>query len=195
MYRYSKIAALPTLIAQGNEQQLIFKTQTEEAIVFLTAEGSVEKVAHKDLKNKNGKEICAIKSHHLIVGSGNCERDVYHFLLPSNEPHLQLRLGITIHKGNGTWSSLPHDFENHLEKGFEEVFFYLLSGSSKRAIQVGRGMWSDGELVDEVWPIADREFSAIPMGYHPVVGEPGVQVRYVWAYLAKKKSWEKIKHD
>lgn len=195
MYRYNKTAALPTLIAQGKGTELIFKTPTEEAIVSLSADGLIEKVIHHDLKNQNQKTIHATQSHHMVVGSGNCERDVYHYLLPVNDAHLQLRLGITVHKGDSTWSSLPHDFENHLENGFEEVFFYLLSGGSKRAIQVGRGVWSDGEHVDEVWPIADREFSAIPMGYHPVVGEPGVKVRYVWAYLAKKKSWEKVKHD
>jgi len=31
------------------------------------------------------------------------------------------------------------------------------------------------------------------MGYHPVVGEPGVQISYVWVYLAKYPRWEKVK--
>ena len=91
-----------------------------------------------------------------------------------------------------TWSSLPHPFENHSEPDFEEVFFYLLSGGSKRALQVGRGLWADGSKVDAAWLVADRTFSVIPMGYHPLVAEPGVTASYVWAYLAKKKEWEKI---
>ncbi len=195
MYQYNKKAPLPNLFASGKNNRLVFKTQTEEAEVLLSGKGMIEKVVHDDLKNNKRTEIFFQKSHHVLVGSGNCERNVYHFLLPSLHEHLQLRLGITIHNGEGTWSSLPHDFENHLENDFEEVFFYLLSGGSKRAIQVGRGVWSDGSQVDEIWPISDREFSPIPMGYHPVVAEPGVAVSYVWAYLAKKKRWEKVKHD
>jgi hypothetical protein len=31
------------------------------------------------------------------------------------------------------------------------------------------------------------------MGYHPVVGEPGVHISYVWVYLAKYPRWEKVK--
>ena len=103
-----------------------------------------------------------------------------------------MRLGQTMHSGESTWSSLPHEFENYPENGFEEIFFYLLSGANKKAIQVGRGLWTDGNPVNDVWSVEDRTFSIIPMGYHPVVGEPGVRVSYVWAYLAKKKEWEKI---
>jgi 5-deoxy-D-glucuronate isomerase len=103
-----------------------------------------------------------------------------------------MRLGITRHRGTGTWSSLPHDFELNTEPGFEEVFFHLLSGESQRAIQIGRGVWSDNTDVDSSWPVRDHTFSTIPMGYHPVVGEPGVSVSYVWVYLCKKASWEKI---
>ena len=58
-------------------------------------------------------------AHHIVVGDGNSERDVYHFLKP-NGPAPQLRLGLTTHRGLGTWSSLPHDFELNLEPGFEE---------------------------------------------------------------------------
>ena len=78
------------------------------------------------------------------------------------------------------------------ERRFEEVFFYLLSGGNSKAIQVGSGLWADGSPVEASWPVYDRTFGTIPMGYHPVVGEPGVQVKYVWAYLVKKPSWEKI---
>ena len=62
-----------------------------------------------------------------------------------------------------------------------------------RAIQVGRGVWFDNAPVDAVWSVADRSFGTVPMGYHPVVGEPDVRVSYVWVYLAKKEKWEKVK--
>jgi 5-deoxy-D-glucuronate isomerase len=195
MYPFNQLAPLPTLHASGDGDTLIFKTPTEQAFVILDALGRIDHVQHHDLTNGQTQRINAIDAHHIVVGADNCERDVYHFLLPSPHPHLQLRLGLTVHRGSGTWSSLPHDFENHLENDFEEVFFYLLAEATQKAIQVGRGIWSDGSTVDAIWPVQDREFSAIPMGFHPVVGEPGVKVSYVWAYLAKKKSWEKISHD
>lgn len=191
MYPFCKSAPLPILQASGQDGQLIFATTTERAEVKLAA-GNIAEVIHTDLVTGQVVAIPATSAHHIVVGNGNWERDVYHYLKPCAQPHLQLRLGITIHRGTGTWSSLPHDFENAPEPGFEEVFFYLLEGASGRGIQVGRGLWEDGAAVDAVWPIADRQFSAVPMGYHPVVGEPGVQVKYVWAYLAKKQAWEKI---
>lgn len=195
MYPYSKTAALPNLHATGQANLLTFKTPTEEAVVTLDSLGNIAQVEHHDLTKGTKQLIKSEQAHAIVVGDGNCERDVYHYLLPSPQAHLQLRLGLTVHRGAGTWSSLPHGFEHNLENGFEEVFFYLLAGENKKAIQVGRGIWADGSSVDEAWPVEDRVFSVIPMGFHPVVGEPGVNVSYVWAYLAKKKEWEKISHD
>jgi 5-deoxy-D-glucuronate isomerase len=60
-------------------------------------------------------------------------------------------------------------------------------------MQVGRGVWHDNSFIDAVWPFADQQFGTVPMGYHPVVGEPGVQISYVWVYLAKYPRWEKVK--
>lgn len=192
MYPYSNKAALFELRVEGDNDKLSFKTKTEEATVLISADNRIQEVAHMDLKNRKEQRILPVSAHHIVVGAGNWQRDVYHFLTPSPSPHLQLRLGLTVHRGEGTWSSLPHMFENYPEAGFEEMFFYLLSGCNRKAIQVGRGMWADGSSVDAVWPVQDRVFSVIPMGYHPVVGEPGVSVSYIWAYLAKKKEWEKI---
>ena len=192
MYRFCKTAPLPTLKVSGENDILVFATPTERATVTLSADGNIASVIHADLVSGSETTIPTADSHHIVVGAGNWERDVYHYLKPCEQSHLQLRLGITMHRGTGTWSSLPHDFENAPEAGFEEVFFYLLEGTTQKAIQVGRGLWEDGASVDEVWPVSNREFSAVPMGYHPVVGEPGVNVKYVWAYLAKKQAWEKI---
>ena len=102
---------------------------------------------------------------------------------------------VDIHKGvesTGTWSSLPHDFELRTEPGFEEVFFYLLEGETKVAIQRGNGIWFDNKRVDDAWIVKDLTFGTIPMGYHPIVAEPNVQVSYIWVYLCKKPEWEKI---
>lgn len=192
MYQFCKHAPLAELSARGEGNQLFFSTPNEVAQVTLSDSGKILSVVHTDLVEKKERIISNSDSHHIVVGEGNWRRDVYHFLKPNPSPHLQMRLGLTVHDGKGTWSSLPHDFEKRLEPGFEEVFFYLLAGASQRAIQVGRGVWMDNSEVDEIWPITDRVFGIVPMGYHPVVGEPGVSVSYVWAYLVKFPHWEKI---
>ena len=189
-YQWSNESRLDTLRVSGEDNLIIFEAPNERAEVSLN-DGGIEKV----IFTSNNKEPVTIKSqdsYSLVVGEGNYQRDVYHYLKP-NGPAPTMRLGITVHRGNGTWSSLPHDFELNTEPGFEEVFFYMLKGATKRGIQVGKGVWYDNSAVDGVWPIADRTFGTVPMGYHPVVGEPNVHVSYVWVYLAKKKSWEKVK--
>lgn len=179
---------LDTLEVSFSGNVLLFKTPEERAEVHLS-EGDIEKV----IFTYQGKTttVASNEKHSIVVGSGNAERDVDHYLKP-NGCAPTMRLGITKHRGLGTWSSLPHHFELATEPGFEEAFFYLLKGETQSAIQVGRGVWFDNTPVDAVWKVKDRSFSTVPMGYHPVVGEPGVHVSYVWVYLAKKKSWEKI---
>lgn len=166
----------------------------EMAQVYLD-NGDISKVVFSGFGGRRNRATIEKKDAlKIIVGEGNCKRDVYHFLKPGG-PAPVMRLGITHHSGLGTWSSLPHGFEKeeNLEPGFEEVFFYILRGGSERAIQVGKGLWNDGTNVDAVWPVYNRTFGTVPMGYHPVAGEPGVHVSYVWCYLAKHKRWEKVK--
>jgi 5-deoxy-D-glucuronate isomerase len=191
-FGWSNDVRLDTLRAQGKRRKtgdvLVFTTNEERAEVYLE-DGVLEKVI---FYGADGLVIVPSKDvQPIVVGEGNTQREVYHFLKPN--PVTTMRLGITVHKGEGTWSSLPHDFELNTEPGFEEVFFYILEGGSKKAIQVGKGVWVDNEPVDSVWPVENETFGTVPMGYHPVVGEPGVNVSYVWAYLAKKPEWEKVK--
>lgn len=176
----------------GYDNVLIFNTGTERAKVVLE-DGDIKEVIFVGDENLEPVVIKRTDAHGVVVGRGNNEmRDVIHFLKPGG-PALTMRLGITKHRGLGTWSSLPHDFELNTEPGFEEVFFYLLKGRNQSAIQVGKGVWHDNTPVDDVWKVYNRTFGTVPMGYHPVVGEPGVHVSYVWCYLAKHKRWEKIK--
>lgn len=190
IYEWSNKARLDTLNVAGENDVLVFEASGERAEARL-ADGVISNVVFTH-GSSTPVVVEAKDARAMVVGEGNAERDVYHYLMPGG-PAPTMRLGITIHRGKGTWSSLPHDFELNTEPGFEEVFFYILKGGSERGIQVGRGVWFDNEPVDTVWPIKDRTFGTVPMGYHPVVGEPGVHVSYVWAYLAKKKSWEKVK--
>ncbi len=188
-YGWSNKCRLDSLEVTGGNNILTFKSPGEEARVHLK-EGNIVKVVFEGGMGK----LTAISNwvRHMVPGKGNTKRDVYHYLTPDG-PAPTMRLGITVHRGEGTWSSLPHDFEHKTEPGFEEAFFYILKGETKRAIQVGKGVWHDNEKVDDAWQVEDHTFGTVPMGYHPVVGEPGVHVSYVWCYLALHKRWEKIK--
>lgn len=192
MYQFINEAPLETLKCSGEDDCLKFSSPYEEVTVYISERGTIARVDYHDTLLGQEKSIQEQDAHSIVVGSGNTERNVYHFLKPNEHKHRHMRLGLTVHAGDGTWSSLPHDFENNPEPGFEEVFFYLLSDGPQKAFQVGRGMWMNGAPVDDVWPVHDRCFGVVPMGYHPVVGEPGVNVSYIWVYLAKYLRWEKI---
>jgi len=187
-YKWSNEKYLDELQVTSSETVITFTSPIEEAKVYLNDDG-IDFVIHKS----EGVEtrIDSKDSKHVVVGNGNAERDVFHYLKP-NGPAPQMRLGITKHRGIGTWSSLPHDFELHTEPGFEEVFFYMINGGNKRAIQVGEGVWFDNQPVKKCWFVEDKTFATVPMGYHPVVSEPASTVNYIWLYLCKKPSWEKI---
>lgn len=189
-YEWTNKARLDTLKVKGENNVLTFEAPGELAEIHLK-NGSIDRVVFTS-KGKKAVTINARDAKAIVVGEKNWQRDVYHYLKPGG-PAPTMRLGITVHRGEGTWSSLPHDFELNTEPGFEEVFFYILDGASQRGIQVGKGVWYDGTIVDSAWQIKDHTFGTVPMGYHPVVGEPKVHVSYVWVYLAKKKSWEKVK--
>lgn len=189
-YEWCNEAKLDTLTATGEGDTLTFIAGTEKAVVTIT-DGDIAAVTFT-VEGGESTTILPEQAHAIVVGEQNWERDVYHYLKPGG-PAPTMRLGITKHRGLGTWSSLPHDFEESPEPEFEEIFFYLVEGGSGRGVQVGKGLWYDGSQVDTVWPIKDRVFGTVPMGYHPVVGEPGARVSYIWIYLAKKPEWEKVK--
>ena len=187
-YKWNNEKKLISLDCEGKEGVLNFTTESEKAIVYLN-EGDIEKVIYKC----SGEETVITKKDrfHIVVGEGNSQRDVYHYLKPKG-PAPQMRLGITKHNGRGTWSSLPHDFELNTEPGFEEIFFYILEGGTQKAIQRGEGVWYDNSPVNDCWLVKNKTFGMVPMGYHPIVGEPDVSVSYVWVYICKKPEWEKI---
>jgi len=187
-YQWCNEKYLDTLEVSGENNELVFKSKTEKATIQII-DNDIESVSYEF--NNQVFNIEKNERHHIIVGDGNAKRDVYHYLRP-NSFAPTMRLGITKHIGFGTWSSLPHEFELNTEPGFEEIFFYLLEGTTQKAIQRGKGVWYSNEPIDDAWLVEDRKFGTVPMGYHPVVGEPGVHVSYIWVYLCKKQEWEKI---
>jgi len=168
---------------------LVFEYDNEIASIEIE-DGRIKQVSHS-IDNNSINISHPLKT--LNIGKRNFQRYVEHFLIKNSNSSNLLRLGQTFHSGDGgTWSSLPHDFENHPEPGFEEIFFYILEGGSKRAIQVGKGMLHDGTRIDDAWIVQDKSFSVIPMGYHPVGGEPDVVVSYIWCYACTHDRWEKV---
>jgi len=180
---------LSSLGASLRGNVITFSAGKEKAEVYLKG-SDIAKVIYRHAGTKT--VIQNKDSHRIVVGEKNWQRDVYHYLKPGG-PAPFMRLGITKHGGEGTWSSLPHDFELNTEAGFEEIFFYILEGGPKKAIQVGKGVWFDNKKVDSAWYVTDKSFGVVPMGYHPIVGLPHVKVNYVWIYLCKHKRWEKVK--
>jgi len=188
-YEWSNAKRLSRLKVEGDSGILHFELGDESVNVYLSGDRDIHEVVHKNgsAETRISRDECS----RIIVGSEEAEREVFHYLLPGG-PSPSLRLGITKHNIRGGWSSLPHDFELNPELGFEEAFFYMLDGGSREAIQVGKGVWRDGTEVSDVWKVRDSTFGTIPMGYHPVVGEPGVSVHYVWIYDCIHPHWEKI---
>jgi 5-deoxy-D-glucuronate isomerase len=189
MFCDNKKVILPNLKAYFKKNNLVNFITLDENIKIKILNYNFIEVLYK---NKQQKKFIKLKNFKTkLIGKGNSRRKVTHFLYPKNN-QFKLRVGITQHLGRGTWSSLPHGFEKNLEKGFEEIFFYILKGSTKSAVQVGKGVWHNMIPINSCWLVKNKMFSPIPMGFHPVVGEPGVSVKYLWAYICKHKRWEKI---
>ncbi len=105
-YSWCNKPLLDTLSVEGAGNVLKFSSPREEAQVFLDGD-DIGRVVFS-LDGKKTAEIARSKAHAIVVGEGNAQRDVYHYLLPGG-PAPTMRLGITRHRGIGTWSSLPHD--------------------------------------------------------------------------------------
>lgn len=187
---------LPNLrIEVKTSSTILFHGIGESITYFLRSDSGLLDIEAADFKQENGDSIAINPKtvEGIRIGEKNTERIVYHFIDKSLKPNNGLRSGLTIHLNPGQWSSLPHDFELNPESGFEEIFYYGLSGGQQQAVQIGRGKLHDMQSTDTCKIVTDRTYSVIPMGFHPVVGLPGVSVSYLWAYIAKYPHWEKIK--
>lgn len=186
---------LPNLKVSKNDDFEISFHGIGESVSYELTSGSGCIQVQNATYTYNGKEqiLDVTGKNPIVIGQGQTERKVFHYLNRQFEGNNGLRSGLTIHTKSGQWSSLPHDFELIPEPDFEEIFFYGLDGGNQRAIQVGRGVNFDFTEIDECWNVSDRDLSVIPMGYHPVVGHPNVLVSYLWAYIAKHPHWEKVK--
>ena len=116
------------------------------------------------------------------VGKDSYSRNVCVFDIPKE---INLRAGLTVHNGCGTWSSWPtHEFESRALASpantfpdFSEVFAFITDPVGGWGLQTLVG--KNGTTVRA---IADREIVTIPISLHPVVGAPDVRMAYFWAY-------------
>lgn len=178
----------------NDRSEVIFRTSTE-TITFQISLNDVIEVNRAYYTNP-ALSIDAIEiplTAAKEIGHGNHARKVYHYLNRQFVPSNGLRAGLTIHSSSSTWSSLPHDFELNPELGFEEIFFFHVSGGTNKGLQIRRGVWFDGTAIDDISGFESKDFLPVPMGYHPVVGEPNVLISYLWCYIAKYEHWEKLK--
>jgi 5-deoxy-D-glucuronate isomerase len=190
-------SALPGLRYSQSAESVWFESDSESVHVRIPSDDGCFAPENFDVrhaaKGLDPRTFAGAEHRHFRIGEGNHLRDVYHWIVADNGVQGGLRVGLTVHTTYGTQSSLPHDFELSPAPGFQEVFFYMIRGGRRRAVQVGTGMWHDGVSVDAAWTVEDRTFSPIPMGYHPVLAEPESRVSYLWAYLCARPEWEKAK--
>ena len=118
------------------------------------------------------------------VGKDSYLRTVYTLDIPKE---INLRAGLTVHEGRGTWSSYPmHTFEEGAlispassYPDFRELFAVVTDPPHGWGIQV---VSSREERI--VRPFVDRDILDIPISFHPVVGEPKTRIAYFWAYTS-----------
>lgn len=116
------------------------------------------------------------------VGRDSYARKVCVFDIPKA---INLRAGLTIHDGYGTWSSWPtHEFEAralaspaNTFPNFSEVFAFVTDPVGGWGLQT-----LVGKNGTQIRAVADREIVTIPISLHPVVGAPDVRMAYFWAY-------------
>jgi hypothetical protein len=99
---------LPNLKASFNQKKNLINIVTKKEKIQITFNNNtIKNVFYSNFEQKTPKEIKPNKFKKKIVGKKNFKRKVFHFLYPMNEKY-KLRVGITHHLGEGSWSSLPH---------------------------------------------------------------------------------------
>lgn len=123
-------------------------------------------------------------------------RNVYQYV--GKNSGLPIRAGLTVHIGNGGWSSTPHSFEKEYilspkPMQFYEKFGYLTYPKSGWGVQIRTGHLleddnyiygpsSTSDFVNDVCIINDGSIEQIPLGSHPVSAGVGYRLAYLWCY-------------
>jgi 5-deoxy-glucuronate isomerase len=123
----------------------------------------------------------------LTRGSGREERFIANILMES-EPAESLLVTEVITPA-GHWSSFPphkHDRDDPpRERALEETYYHRLRGGRGFAFQ--RVYTDDG--LDEAIAAEDGDVVLVPRGYHPVAGDPRVDLYYLNVMAGPVREW------
>ncbi|HET7138191.1 MAG TPA: 5-deoxy-glucuronate isomerase [Gaiellaceae bacterium] len=137
---------------------------------------------------RGGLEPRLLDSPELVTrGSGTEERFIANILMES-EPAESLLVTEVITPA-GHWSSFPphkHDRDDPpRERALEETYYHRLRGGRGFAFQ--RVYTDDG--LDEAVAAGDGDVVLVPRGYHPVAGDPRVDLYYLNVMAGPVREW------
>lgn len=121
-------------------------------------------------------------------GSGSEERYIANILMESEAAESLLVTEVVTPAGH--WSSYPphkHDRDDppH-ETLLEETYYHRLRGGSGFAIQ---RVYTDDGTLDETVAVSDGDVVLVPRGYHPVAGDPRVDLYYLNVMAGPVREW------
>ena len=124
----------------------------------------------------------------LTRGSGEEERFIANILMES-EPAESLLVTEVITPA-GHWSSYPphkHDRDALPDEALlEETYYHRLRGRDGFAFQ---RVYTDDRSLDEAMAVADGDVVLVPRGYHPVAGDPRVDLYYLNVMAGPHRAW------
>ncbi len=116
---------------------------------------------------------------HQIHGRPPYEREVF-MTINQEVPGSRLICGFTWGR-DGKWTSWPpHQHSEDLE----EVYCYFDIPAPQFALHVGYTQAGKPEVIH---PVSTGDMVAVPEGYHPTVGTPGVKSTYFWVMSAHSR--------
>lgn len=124
------------------------------------------------------------------IGEGYYRRIVRE-CIGGNGPALRLRVGETLNPPGG-WSSWPHhefDANPELAPKFEEVFYTftkpIIPGTPNcEAYLRRRGLFANGDSVDDIVIMSGGDSAVVPLGYHPIAAGVDSSLLYCWHYIS-----------
>ncbi len=117
---------------------------------------------------------------HQIHGEPPYQREVF-MTINQEVPGSRLICGLTWGEDGGWTSWPPHQHSQDLE----EVYCYFDIPRPQFALHLG---YREPGKLETVHPVSSGDFAAVPVGYHPTVGMPGVRSTYFWVMAAHSRA-------
>lgn len=113
---------------------------------------------------------------HQIHGEPPYQREVF-ITVNQEVPASKLICGITWGEP-GKWTSWP---PHQHSKDLEEIYCYFDIPAPEFSLHLSS---RKPEVIEAVHPVSTGDCVAVPQGYHPTVGIPGVSSKYFWVMAA-----------